>query len=115
MPRFHFHIDDGIAVHDEEGVELENVAVAKCEAVKLAGQMICDSADSFWNRQEWKLTAANEDGLTLFCLHFVGVEAPASMSRRDPNMISARTISERGEPGGEAVPDVADAAPKEAG
>jgi hypothetical protein len=92
MPRYFFHIDDGVTVHDDEGTELENVAVARCEAVKLAGQMICDSAGSFWDKEEWKLTATDERGLTLFCLHFVGIEAPAAMTR-DSGMISAEPVN----------------------
>lgn len=79
MPRYFFHIDDGLSARDDEGTELRDLAVAKCEAVKLAGQLICDTAGGFWDRQEWKLTATNEEGLTLFCLHFVGIEAPAVM------------------------------------
>ena len=93
MPRYFFHIEDGSSVHDDEGTELEDLGVAKCEAVKLAGQMICDSAGGFWDKEEWKLTATDERGLTLFCLHFVGIEATAAGDRRDPDLISARPIS----------------------
>ncbi|HYG48002.1 MAG TPA: hypothetical protein VD846_08670 [Allosphingosinicella sp.] len=113
MPRYFFHIEDGSTTHDEEGTVLENVTVAKGEAVKLAGQMICDSAGSFWDRQEWKLTAANAEGLTLFCLHFVGIDAPAAMGARDPNLIAARVVEASEEPAGEAAPRV-DGAPPEA-
>ena len=88
MPRYFFHIEDGSIVHDDEGTELKDLAVAKCEAVKLAGQMICDAAGDFWDREEWKLTAADEDGLTLFCLQFFGTEAPAVTSRLDPGLIA---------------------------
>ncbi|MEA3063926.1 MAG: hypothetical protein QOJ27_354 [Sphingomonadales bacterium] len=88
MPRYFFHIEDGNMVRDDEGTELKDLAVAKCEAVKLAGQMICDSAKDFWENEEWKLTAANEDGLTLFCLHFVGIDAPAANGRPEPEMMS---------------------------
>jgi hypothetical protein len=91
MPRYFFHIEYDGAIHDDEGTEYENLKVAKCEAVKLAGQMICDAAGEFWNQDEWKLTATNEDGLTLFALHFIGVEAPAAGSH-DPNLISASPI-----------------------
>jgi len=112
MPRYFFHIEDGLGTRDEEGTELKDVSVAKCEAVKLAGQMICDSAGSFWDRQEWKLTATNEDGLTLFCLHFVGIEAPASLGRRDPSLISARVVETPGEPVGEAAPGAGDPPPE---
>ncbi|MEA3065939.1 MAG: hypothetical protein QOJ27_2391 [Sphingomonadales bacterium] len=93
MPRYFFHIEDGVAVHDDEGTELKDLAVAKCEAVKVAGQMICDSAGAFWDKEEWRLTATDEDGLTLFCLHFVGVEAPAAGGFPDPNLISARPVN----------------------
>jgi hypothetical protein len=88
MPRYFFHIEDGSSVHDDEGTELKDLTVAKCEAVKLAGQMICDAAGEFWEHEEWKLTATDEDGLTLFCLQFFGIEAPAGGSRRDPSLIS---------------------------
>lgn len=116
MPLYFFHVDDGIVVHDEEGTDLKNAAVAKCEAVKLAGQMICESAGTFWDRQEWKLTATDDRGLTLFCLHFLGVEAPASMSGRDPSMISARMVETPEAPAGEAAPDGdGDGAPLEGG
>jgi hypothetical protein len=91
MPRYFFHIEDGLAIHDDEGAELKDLAVAKCEAVKLAGQMICDAAGSFWNKEEWKMTVSDETGLTLFCLHFLGIEAPAG-DVLDPHMISARPI-----------------------
>ena len=76
MPRYFFHIEDHIPAQDEEGVEFESLAEAKCAAVRLAGQHICDAAGTFWDAQEWKLTATDESGLTLFILHFIGTEAP---------------------------------------
>ena len=76
MPRYFFHIEDHIGAQDEEGVELETLAEAKCAAVRLAGQHICDSASHFWDTDGWKLTATDETGLTLFCLIFIGVDAP---------------------------------------
>jgi hypothetical protein len=91
MPRYFFHVEYDGLIHDDEGAELRDLTVAKCEAVKLAGQMICDAAGEFWEKDEWKLTATNEDGLTLFALHFIGVDAPAA-GGRDPNLISARPI-----------------------
>jgi hypothetical protein len=93
MPRYFFHIEDGVAVQDDEGVELKDLALAKCEAVRLAGQMICDSASDFWDKEEWKLTATSEDGLTLFCLQFIGTEAPAAGGFGRPNLVSARPVS----------------------
>jgi hypothetical protein len=80
MSRYFFHIEDGLPVQDDLGVELDTLTQAKCEAVRLAGQSICDAAGHFWDREEWKLTATDEGGLTLFILQFVGTEAPAAQS-----------------------------------
>ncbi|HZF93483.1 MAG TPA: hypothetical protein VEZ20_01280 [Allosphingosinicella sp.] len=76
MSRYFFHIDDGNAAQDEVGVELETLADAKCEAVKFAGQLICDAGKTFWAMDHWTLTATDERGLTLFVLQFIGTEAP---------------------------------------
>lgn len=80
MPRYFFHIEDGSHVQDDVGVELDGLTEAKCEAVRLAGQSICDAAGHFWDREEWKLIASDEKGLTLFVLDFFGTEAPAVRS-----------------------------------
>ncbi len=93
MPRYFFNVEYGEFTQDDDSVELADLAAAKCEAVKFAGQMICDSAGDFWDQEEWKLTATNEQGLTLFCLHFVGIEAPAAKTPRDPHLISAGPIT----------------------
>jgi hypothetical protein len=90
MPRYFFNVDDGDSSQDDEGADLTDLAAAKCAAVRMAGQMICDGADGFWDREEWKMTVANEAGLTLFCLHFVGIDAPASRhwASREPTSAS---------------------------
>jgi hypothetical protein len=77
MPRYFFHIDDGVLRQDDEGTILKDLASAKCDGVKLAGQAICDAGEAFWDRQEWTLTATDEDGMTLFRLDILGTEAPA--------------------------------------
>jgi len=74
VSRFFFHTDN---VQDEEGTELESVAVAKCEAIKLAAGIICDEAADFWERAEWTMTVSDERGLTLFQLDIVGTESAA--------------------------------------
>ena len=82
MPRFHFHTDD---LRDDDGHVLPNLRVAKCEAIKLAAQTICDQADDFWSKAEWSMTVTDEKGLTLFQLQVLGTEAPViegSSSRR---------------------------------
>ena len=75
MPVFHFHTDKD---HDVDGIELPDLASAKCEAVKLAGRLICDEADLFWTKAEWSMTVTDDRGLTLFQLQIVGTDAPVT-------------------------------------
>jgi hypothetical protein len=78
MPKFHFHLDDE---RDEQGLELADLAAAKCEALEFAARHICDAANAFWDREEWTLTVTNERGLTLLQLHIVGTQSAATSSR----------------------------------
>lgn len=74
MPLYYFHLDDEA---DSTSFEAANLAAAKCEATKMAGQIICDDSHTFWEKAEWVLTVTNADNLMLFQLRFVGIEAPA--------------------------------------
>lgn len=74
MPRYFFHTDD---LPDTDGVDLGGHAIAKCEAVKMAGRIVCDASDTFWDSAEWSMTVADERGLTLFQLLVIGTDAPS--------------------------------------
>jgi hypothetical protein len=78
MPRFYFHLD---GEHDEHGLELADLAAAKCEALEFAARHICDAANAFWDREEWMLSVADERGLTLMQLHIVGTQSAATSRR----------------------------------
>ena len=73
MPRYFFNIDRDD--DDTVGQEFAKIAEAKCEAVKLAGKVICEDADGFWDTGDWGMTVTDEDGLTLFSLTLFGTEA----------------------------------------
>ena len=75
MPRFYFHTDDG---PDLEGQELESIVVAKCEAIRTFGKIVCDDAETFWDRAEWTMMVTDDRGLSLFQIHIVGTDAPAT-------------------------------------
>ena len=76
MARYFFNVD-GESTHDDEGVELESLAAAKCQAVKTSAALICDSAKRFWDRRDFSMTVSNANGLTLFSLMFIGMDAAA--------------------------------------
>ena len=87
MPRYFFNIDDGRSPRDKEGTELKDLATAKCEGVKLAGRIICEDSDRFWDRREWGLTVTDSAGLILFSLAFLGTEAPAAARLLPPQVV----------------------------
>ena len=66
MPRYYFNVHDNLGLIDDEGVELENLAVAKRQAIRFAGAVICDAAATFWDDAEWVLTVEDETSSTLF-------------------------------------------------
>lgn len=78
MAKFHFHLDDE---RDEQGLELADLAAAKCEALEFAARHICDAANAFWDREEWTLSVTNERGLTLLQLQIVGTQSAATSPR----------------------------------
>ncbi|HVF92884.1 MAG TPA: hypothetical protein VM900_01065 [Sphingomonas sp.] len=80
MPRYYFHVDDGAGHTDDDGHELPDIATAKCEAVKYAGDLICEAHATFWDRGDWQMTVSDDDGLTLFTLIFAGYDAPATVA-----------------------------------
>jgi hypothetical protein len=46
-------------------------------AVRTSGEILRDYPDRFWSVGLWNCTVRDEDGLTLFVLHFYAQEAPA--------------------------------------
>jgi len=77
MPRYHFHVEDGVSMPDEEGQELRDLTAARDEAVKLAGALLRDEPRTFWNGDQWDMNVCDDRGLTLFRLTFFATDAPA--------------------------------------
>jgi hypothetical protein len=77
MPRYHFNVHDGTDHPDLQGTELDDVPAARKHAVRYFGEMLQRDPCTFWNGEEWKMEVANETGLVLFSLHFIGIDAPA--------------------------------------
>jgi hypothetical protein len=78
MPRYFFHVIDGVTCTDLEGVEIGSLAEARREAVRLSGEILSEHPGDFWTDEQWRMDVADESGLTLFALHFSAVDAPAA-------------------------------------
>lgn len=71
MPRYHFHIDNGQFVPDPHGTELPDLAAARIEAVRAAGEMINDAGVSFWeHKAPWNMHVTDAAHRLLFTLQF---------------------------------------------
>lgn len=79
MARFYFHTNHPaeLSVQDDEGLDFPTVHDAKCAAVKYAGQLLADVAEKFWDASDFDLAVTDENGLILFSIRVVGIEAPA--------------------------------------
>jgi hypothetical protein len=47
MSRYFFHLQHAIEVRDERGEELVDVAAAKCHAVKMIAEALCEEPQAF--------------------------------------------------------------------
>ena len=77
MPRFFFHVHDGVSILDREGVELDDWRAAQIEAIRLAGTIVAGNASRLQLGEDWALEVTNADGLVLFRLDFSISEGPA--------------------------------------
>lgn len=85
MPRYFFHLHDGIDRRDPEGSELPDLDAARCEAVCLAGCLMRDNVHEMLKGKDWHLDVEDERGLILFQVEVCLTDAPAA--RPDPLMV----------------------------
>jgi hypothetical protein len=76
MPRYFFHTNNPDAEKDDEGREFADIATAKREAVRHAGQLLWDVAEHFWDDADVGMTVTDDKGLILFTMQIVGRDSP---------------------------------------
>jgi hypothetical protein len=74
MPRYYFHIHDGMSQPDVEGTKLADLEAAKSEAIKLAAAVLRNGyANLCWNGTPWRLDVRDRPepgGQALLVLNF---------------------------------------------
>jgi len=70
MPRYFFHVIDGRSIIDNQGSELASLKEARVEAIQLAGAILRDEGDTFWNGQEWHMDVTDASGQSVLKLRF---------------------------------------------
>ena len=76
MERYHFHVIDQTECRDLHGTLLKDVFAAKREALRFAGDLLKDLGDKLWSGAAWNIRVTDSDDLTLFELHFSGIDLP---------------------------------------
>jgi GTP-dependent phosphoenolpyruvate carboxykinase len=70
MPRYFFHVIDGHDIIDNEGSEMSSLKEARTEAIRLAGSILRDEGDTFWNGTEWHMNVTDAAGQSILKLRF---------------------------------------------
>lgn len=72
MPRFYFHVKDGVDLPDHDGTELPDVEAAKLAAITACGEAIRELGASFWDSDQWQMQVTDESGAEVASLWFSG-------------------------------------------
>jgi hypothetical protein len=84
VPRYHFNVHDGVQQFDNEGTELSDWKEARLHAIRYAGEIIKSDAKSIAVGEDWRIEVTNHEGLILFQLSFLIIEAPAILRSEKP-------------------------------
>lgn len=77
VPRFFFHVYDGVSLPDDEGTELPDWQAARTEAIATAGRIVADEGKRLKLGEDWRMEVTDDRGLLLFRLDFHITESPA--------------------------------------
>lgn len=76
MQRYYFHTNYPSTSTDGIGMEFATLMEAKCQAARLAGQLLSDMAEHFWDNADLEITVTDDKHLMLFALRVFGIESP---------------------------------------
>ena len=79
VPRYHFNIHDGVCLADADGIELPGWQAARLEAIRRAGAVLQDDAQSVAVGEDWRIEVTDGTGLILFQMTFLMIEAPVML------------------------------------
>jgi hypothetical protein len=82
MAQFFFHTEDGRSVSDDEGTELETLAAARVEAVRVLGDILRENPDEVLATGQLRLTVTDAAGLIYFALDLAATDAAAGRAQR---------------------------------
>jgi hypothetical protein len=84
VQRYHFNVIDGVRLPDADGTELPDWQTARLEAIRRAGDILKDDAQSVAVGEDWRIEVTDGTGLILFQMTFLMVESPVIQRHRGP-------------------------------
>ncbi len=75
MPRYFFHVNDGVDRPDLVGTEFPSLDEVRSEAVVACGEMLRGLDGKFWDSRGWELVVTDSQGDVLCILTVVGQTA----------------------------------------
>jgi hypothetical protein len=72
MPRYFFHLHDGIEVPDRDGVEIAGPNEARVQALIACGEAIKELRGTFWEHAAWQMQVVDERGTAVCTLTLSG-------------------------------------------
>jgi hypothetical protein len=82
MARYFFHTSNGHRCPDNEGVELDTMAEVQAEAARGCGELLKETAETFWQTQDLTMTVTDDGGLILFTVEIIATMSPAAAGTR---------------------------------
>lgn len=77
MPLYIFTLAEDHDGWDGEAKELPDPQAAKCVAIRMIAETLCNHPQTFWERDTHQVTVSDENMLTLFIVEIVTTTAPA--------------------------------------
>lgn len=75
MTAYYFHLTNGDETRDGQGTELASLHDARCYAVQMIAEVLCNAPERYWQHEEYRVTVSDESGLTLFIVEMVSTDA----------------------------------------
>ena len=72
MPRYFFHITDGVEIRDEIGSDLPDIEAVRKEATTSSLEIIRYLGEKFWTSKLWSMTVEDESGAEMLRLEVSG-------------------------------------------
>ena len=77
MPKFFVHLDEPDAITDMLGQDLPNLQSAKCAALRMVAETLCQNPQALWDATLHQVRVADAWGLTLFVVDIQTTPSPA--------------------------------------